>query len=269
MKSNLDFFSEEDTQVLRALYEKGFKRGDGQLDLLCKKLNRTKSGIAKKAKTMGLTDINRRLSQKRWEELDKCRRKNFAEYGHPKGMLGKHHSLEVCEKRSKDSKLWRKNLTKQQTSEMIIKTLQTKMKIYGTVSPTMKTETTWKQGWREIGGKKNYYRSRWEANYARYMQWKKERNEILEWEHEPQTFWFDKIKRGVVTYLPDFKITNLDGSHYWVEVKGYMDAKSKTKINRFKKYFPEEQLVVVTGKWYRKNNRKLGMIIKDWERGKA
>jgi hypothetical protein len=36
-----------------------------------------------------------------------------------------------------------------------------------------------------------------------------------------------------------------DGSHYWIEAKGYMDAKSKTKIKRFNKYYPNEELRII------------------------
>jgi len=122
------------------------------------------------------------------------------------------------------------------------------------------------QGWREIGGKRCYFRSRWEANYARTLQFLKEYEKIADWEHEPETFWFEAIKRGVRSYKPDFRITELDGSHRWVEVKGYYDAKSLTKIKRFRKYYPNEQLTLIDSKWFQKNNRKMRSLIQDWER---
>lgn len=128
-----------------------------------------------------------------------------------------------------------------------------------------KSKTPSKQGWRTIGATKKYFRSIWEANYARYLQWMVNQGVIKDWEHEPQTFWFHNIKRGCLSYLPDFKVLNHDGSHIWVEVKGWMDPKSKTKIKRFKKYFPEEQLVIIESKWFKDNNKKLSILIKDWE----
>jgi hypothetical protein len=73
----------------------------------------------------------------------------------------------------------------------------------------------------------------------------KEQKIILEWDYEPQTFWFDSIRRGTRSYLPDFKVYRPDGTHYWLEVKGYMDQKSKTKIKRFKKYYPQEELIII------------------------
>ena len=111
-----------------------------------------------------------------------------------------------------------------------------------------------KQGWREVGGKEIYFRSKWELDYANYLQSLKDYSLISEWEYEPKTFWFEEIKRGTRSYLPDFKITRTDKTHYWVEVKGYMDAKSKTKIKRFRKYYPEEELFLVQGDFFR--NRK-------------
>lgn len=114
-----------------------------------------------------------------------------------------------------------------------------------------------KQGWRLIAGRNIYFRSEWEVKVAGFLQLLKERNAIKEWEHEPKTFWFNEIKRGTRSYLPDFKIIRPDDSHYWIEVKGYMDAKSKTKIKRFKKYYPQEQLFVLGEEWFKKNSGML------------
>jgi hypothetical protein len=109
-------------------------------------------------------------------------------------------------------------------------------------------------GWHQIGDKQIYMRSSWEVKYAKYLQWQKEQTLIADWQYEPKTFWFEEIKRGVCSYLPDFKVVRLDGSHHWIEVKGYMDAKSKTKIKRFRKYYPEEELIVLEGKFFRERN---------------
>ena len=85
------------------------------------------------------------------------------------------------------------------------------------------------------------------------LQFLKDQKVIQEWEHEPKTFWFEAIKRGVRSYMPDFKITEKEGTHYWVEVKGYMDARSHTKIKRFAKYYPEERLIVIGKEWFTNN----------------
>lgn len=113
-----------------------------------------------------------------------------------------------------------------------------------------------KQGWHVVGGSRCYFRSRWEHRYALHLDRLMAAGLIKSWAHEPTTFWFDNIKRGVRSYKPDFRVDNLDGTHHWIEVKGYMDPKSLTKIKRFRKYYPEEELVIVAKEWFEKN--------KDW-----
>ena len=120
------------------------------------------------------------------------------------------------------------------------------------------------RGWRKVGLHRIYFRSRSEANYAYYLDWLGSQKQIMGWLHEPKTFWFEGIKRGCVSYLPDFQVLNYDGTHYWVEVKGWMDAKSATKIKRFRKYFPGEKLVLVDAAWFRKN-KILKSIVPNWE----
>ena len=110
------------------------------------------------------------------------------------------------------------------------------------------------QGWRVVAGHRLYFRSAWEYRYALYLQYLKKDEKIETWEHEPQTFYFEGIKRGVTNYKPDYRINNFDGTHEWVDVKGYWDAKSLTKVKRFRKYFPQEKLTLVDAKWFKNNN---------------
>jgi hypothetical protein len=125
-------------------------------------------------------------------------------------------------------------------------------------------KSTWKQDWAEIGGKRNFYRSRWEYRYALYLEFMKKYNHIIEWEHEPKTFWFEGIKRGTNNYKPDFKIIFPSGNEEWHEVKGYMDSKSATKIKRMKKYYPDVILRIIDKNWFKENSPKLKMILKGW-----
>lgn len=119
--------------------------------------------------------------------------------------------------------------------------------------------------WVKLGDKEFYGRSKWERNYARYLQFQKEKGIIHDWFHEPYTFWFHNIMRGVRSFLPDFKVCPRINSHYWVEVKGHMDDKSATKLKRMAKYYPDELVVLIDKKWFVKNNEKMRIIIKDWE----
>lgn len=192
----------------------------------------------------------------------------FANNPHPKGMLGKKHTDEVKQKISTTSIEVAKNRTEEQENLRIMKIIKTKEK-NGSLIPERKG-VSWKGGWREIGGYKKYYRSRWEANYARFLQWLKETGKIKDWKHEPKTFWFEGIKRGCVSYLPDFWVEELDGADSFHEVKGWMDDRSKIKIKRMAKYYPNVLLVVVAAKEYKEIENNFSRLIVGWEsKGKS
>jgi hypothetical protein len=123
--------------------------------------------------------------------------------------------------------------------------IKRKLKIHG-----KRTTYTANQSWQVVGDQRIFFRSDWEYRYAKHLEKLKELKQILMWEHEPKVFWFLEIKRGTRSYLPDFRVTNNDGSQYWVEVKGYFDRKSITKIKRFYKYYPNEKLVIVDKNWF-------------------
>lgn len=111
-----------------------------------------------------------------------------------------------------------------------------------------------------------YFRSGWEANFARYLNFLKNQGLLYKWEFESDTFWFNDIKRGVRSYLPDFKVWNKKNSEpFYIEIKGYMDSKSKTKIKRMAKYYPHIRLDVVGKKEYTEIKSRLSGIIKNWE----
>lgn len=112
-----------------------------------------------------------------------------------------------------------------------------------------------------------YVRSKWEANYARYLNFLKATSNIYNWEYEPDVFEFLDIKRGCRSYTPDFKIWNTkDSTPHYVEVKGWMDPKSRTKLKRMKKYYPDIRVDLVQKKEYREIKRKLSALIPNWEK---
>lgn len=185
-------------------------------------------------------------------------KKWIAENGHPRGTLGKVVSQETRDKISK-SNTGRKHLRK-----WVVAQQKSVLAKYGKIAPPNCGKRSWKSGWRVINGRKIYARSRWEANYARFLQFQQEHNLIIAWEHEPQTFWFDGVRRGCCSYLPDFKITKIDQSIEFHEVKGWMDNKSKTKLKRMAKYYPTVTLRVIDGEWF-KSQKILSKIIPEWE----
>lgn len=104
-------------------------------------------------------------------------------------------------------------------------------------------------GYYNINGVEYYFRSRWEANYALYLNYLKKNSQIKDWEYETDVFIFEAIKFGVRSYRPDFKIYNFDSSVEYHEVKGYMDKRSQTKLKRMKKYYPNINLVLIDGQF--------------------
>ncbi len=123
---------------------------------------------------------------------------------------------------------------------------------------------------RGIGGRRadldnRYFRSAWEANWARYLNWLLQIGEIKAWEYEPETFEFMQIKRGTRFYTPDFKITNKDNSTEYHEVKGYMDAQSSTKLKRMARYYPDVRLIVIDKEAYRAVAFQLSARLPHWE----
>lgn len=106
-----------------------------------------------------------------------------------------------------------------------------------------------------------YFRSKWEANYALHLDFLKDNGDIKNWEYEATVFVFEEIKFGSRSYRPDFKIFNNDDSIEYHEVKGHMDSRSKTKLKRMEKYYPEVKLNLIQRKEYMDILKRLkGMV---------
>jgi len=118
------------------------------------------------------------------------------------------------------------------------------------------------------GGKRKdlndkYFRSSWEANYARLQNYLTKK-----WEYEPKTFYFPNQKRGPVSYTPDFMVFATDDDTYkWIEIKGWMDRNSKSKLRKFKKYYPTEfkKLEIIGNKEYTNLDKIYKDKISHWE----
>ena len=132
-------------------------------------------------------------------------------------------------------------------------------------APARSRGRAWKAAWRTVGGQRCYFRSKWEANYGAYLEWLRAGGHIKRWEHEPETFWFLAIKRGVRSYLPDFRVTENDGRVVYHEVKGWMDGRSKTKIARMRRYYPQVVLLVVDRAQYASIRTKVAGLVPGWE----
>lgn len=256
-------FTESQQSLIRQVYAVGFRTGDGILDDLVKRIGKSKQNISRWARSQGLTSYQRKRSQGTIDRLSESKKKALELNGHPRGALGMKHTPETKARIAESSRLAQQRRTPEQEAARVLKGLKTR-ESNGTLNQP-RHGVSWKSGWRIIGGKKKFYRSRWEANYARYLEFIREQGLIAKWEHEPETFWFEKIKRGTRSYLPDFRVTRLDGSIYYVEVKGYMDDRSKTKLKRMKKYHPTVELELVPAKAYKALAKTASKLIKNWE----
>jgi len=112
----------------------------------------------------------------------------------------------------------------------------------------------------DINGTTMYFRSKWEANYALFLDFLIDHKEIVKWEFEPDTFVFEKIQFGTRSYTPDFKVFNNNGTISYHEVKGYMDSKSKTKLKRMKRYYPKIEVILIDSGEYNLLKKQIGKL---------
>lgn len=267
----------DEVSQLVAFYESN--TGVINLTDLAIRLGRDKANVCRKARSIGLTNHRRPRIKKTalpkrkhatlaeaWASIGAATASRIAKKGHPRGALGLKHSGRTKELLSAASKaMWADKDAKVNTPEHRQR-LSDKLHELQVAGMMRSGYSRSRGGKREdLGG--IYFRSSWEANYARYLNLLIANGQIAAWEFEPKTFDFEKIKRGTRAYTPDFKVIANDGSYEWHEVKGWMDAKSKTRLARFARYYPDEKLVVVDQKWFRSANRKLAGLIPNWEIG--
>lgn len=254
--------TDETRERVRAAYAKH----DGQpldLNALANELGMTRPALATLAHDLGVTDITRPHSEATREGQRQRMTAYLAEHGHPRGMLGKAHTNATKRVISQAGKERFARMAEDERGGHILKALKTKHAKGNLLLP--RKNVTWKQGWRTIGGQRIYFRSKWEMNYARYLEWLRERGEIKAWEYEPTTFWFEAIKRGTRSYTPDFRVTERNGKVAYHEVKGWMDDRSKTKLKRMAKYHPEVKILLIDADTFRSIAATASKVVPGWE----
>lgn len=245
------------------------------------RLKRLRSNICRKARELGLglTDQHRptyggqlglplnetrlppeMLTERRAER----QRRQFGRQGHPRGMLGKKHSRETLELLADKSRMrWadpESALNSEHAAQLRSDHLVKRLRQPG--SQMNNGYSRCRRGHRaDLGGQ--FFRSAWEANYARYLSWQRSRGAISGWRYEARRFEFPD-RRGARSYLPDFEVTMPDGLVEWHEVKGWLDGPSKTRLKRFAKHYPDQRLVLIDAAWF-KSNGNLRQIVPHWE----
>ena len=259
--------SPDKLQAIRDWYERNQNTANGDMNLpeFAKAIGMDYHNVAREARKMGLTNSHRKPSEAKRKNKGEQSREYIRLHGHPRGMKGKKHTEATKALISEHSAAHLETPIERHLRG--IKANMTKKERYGTAAPGWFNATNpysrTKSGKREdLGGL--FVRSAWEANYARYLNFLIAQGEIASWEYEAKTFQFEGITRGVMSYTPDFKVINNDGSHEWHEVKGWMDDKSKTRLKRMAKYFPDEKVILVDSSAY-KALAKWKALIPDWE----
>lgn len=267
-------FTEEEKRLIISWY----KSHPNEMDLseLSSIMGRQKTSISRFACKYGLTSRSRyrtatsidrwRSSYQKYLDSEYYRTQvwpkncelllSYLNNNHPRGMLGKHHTADVCARISDAVSKRFANMTNEEKKQISDKSKNTRM----ARKPYSSTAQTYSRG---RGGKRDdlgaYFRSSWEANTARVMNF-----EHISWEFEPQRFIFPDDGSGVLSYCPDFYLTSHD---IWIEVKGWMDEKSTLRLEKFKKYYQDEsnKLIVIGEVEYKKMESVYSSKIPLWE----
>ncbi len=270
-------FTEKEKEILKEWYEN--HPDELNLKELAIQLNRTEAYLCKQAKLLNLTQFGRKPKKTLKQSTERLRKYSSE---HPEQIK---KALKLAQERNRTNPPYRNprkftNEDRQKLSERTMAMWADPNSVFNSVE--FKEKQSQRQHERMIerlrqnpttnysrgkGGKRAdlnnmYFRSAWEANYARYLNLLLKQKLIYKWEYEPDTFYFEKIKRGTRSYTPDFKIWETEQSTpYYVEVKGWMDDKSKTKLKRMAKYYPKIKIELVCEQEYKEIKNKVGKLL--------
>ena len=118
--------------------------------------------------------------------------------------------------------------------------------------PTSPKAARGKAGIRKDVSKIIYFYSRWEANIARLFNYLG-----IKWIYQPKTF-----ELGSQNYTPDFYLPKHD---IYIEVKNFLWKYSLIRDRKFRKLYPEINLILVLKEDYLKLEDKYSHFIKNWE----
>lgn len=118
--------------------------------------------------------------------------------------------------------------------------------------PTSPKATRGKAGTRKDISKTIYFYSRWEANIARLFNYLS-----IRWIYQPKTFDLSSQNYTPDFYLPDFDV--------YIEVKNFLWKYSKIRDRKFRKLYPNINLILLLKKDYLKLEKRYSHLIKNWE----
>jgi len=97
-----------------------------------------------------------------------------------------------------------------------------------------------------------YFYSRWEANIARLFNYLD-----IGWKHQPKTF-----DLGSQNYTPDFYLPDYN---VYIEVKNFLWKYSEIRDKKFRKLYPDINLILLLKKDYLELEKKYSHLFKNWE----
>ena len=274
LNSKFKPFTDEEKRKIREYY---ISHPDAiDINTLADEMGRQKTSISRFARSEGLTKYDRRFTAEQAknyatgfkkyinsEYYNECvkpahtaRLIDILHNNHPRGMLGKHHTQEVCSRISEAMINRWDSMTDSEKAEQIKKRKETLI-AHGGRAANKNAYSRCHGRYREDIGQ--YFRSAWEANIARCF------NHLgIHWEYEPKRFIFEDTGDGILSYCPDFYLSGTDN---WVEVKGWMDDKSIERLEKFSKYYPEEyaKLILIDEQKYRDIQYEADGVVGNWE----
>jgi hypothetical protein len=219
-------------------------------DVVVVRLKASRLGLTEQDRDLGGTKIKPRKYENQSDRIAgirAARKQWYAEHEHPRGFAGHRHRKDSIDVMVFALANWRATLSPAERSEVARKAVATKVERYGSGNPGAFGENAYSRvnrGYAEdIPGL--HFRSQWEANYARFLDWLKAKGEIQDWAYESERFIFHGVTKAPVTYTPDFKVTENSGSVIYHEVKGWMDGPSKSKLKRMAKFYPDVSIIVI------------------------
>jgi hypothetical protein len=279
-------WSDDELRQLRAAYERSAAGGPIGLEALGKKLGRNSHNLSRKARELGLTNMSRpKTSQPRLPLIGLERgssehralisantRAAIRRNGHPRGMLGKKHSPENIEKCKAGWRRWWEAIDPEAHQDRIERMLATRVARHGrgTAAPDEAIYSFAHRGRRADLGD-IFFRSAWEANYARYLNHCIEKGVLTSWQYEPRTFVFPNQKRDVMSWTPDFIVVEAEtGWERIHEVKGKWTIRFDRQLELLEQHYPEwATLMLISEDTYRDLDRWARGRIPNWEIGKA
>lgn len=222
-------------------------------------IDRQATSICRVARRLGLTKIGRPANEESKIKISEKTRSWIRENGHPRGMLNKRHTDGMRKKMSD------RLVSSWADENSIFNSDKHRQKKSDVMCGKRASNSSYSRGRSGTRGDLGFFvRSSWEANYARYLKFLQKNGEIVRFEYEPDTYIFHEIKRGTRSYTPDFKIFLNDGSFEYHEVKGWMDNKSRVKLERMKKFYPNIRVILIEKKEYNEI-KKISSMIEFWE----